>query len=122
MISDMSRAVVVVPLREGANERAAKLLQGGPPFDPEEIGLERHQVFLSEREAVFVFEAESSEAAEKLMGEGRFWSAASAWKDIVEGPPRLAEDAYSWVRPFVLDDVSFEPTPGPGNSYGGDVF
>jgi hypothetical protein len=122
MISDMSRAVVILPLREGSSERAAELLRGGPPFDPEEIGLERHQVFLTEREAVFLFEADSSDAAEKLIGEGSFWSAASAWKDIVEGPPRLAEDAYSWVRPDVSDDVSFAPTPGPGYSEGGDLF
>ena len=118
----MSRAVVVVPLREGVSEQAAELLHGGPPFDPEEIGLERHHVFLTDREAVFVFEADSRDAAEKLIGEGRFWSAASAWKDLVEGPPRLADDVYSWVRPQVPEDVSFEPTPGPGNSDGGDFY
>ena len=118
----MSRAVVVLPLREGASEQATKLLHGGPPFDPGEIGLERHHVFLTEREAVFVFEADSRDAAEKLIGEGRFWAAASAWKEIVDGPPRFAEDAYSWTRPYTPDDVSFEPTPGPGNSDGGDVF
>jgi hypothetical protein len=118
----MSRAVVVLPLREGASEQAAKLLRGGPPFDPQEVGLEQHHVFLTEKEAVFVFEADSRDATEKLIGEGRFWSAASAWKDLVAGPPRIAEDAYSWVRPHVPDDVSFEPTPGPGDSDGGDVF
>jgi hypothetical protein len=118
----MSRAVVVLPLREGASEQAAKLLRGGPPFDPQEIGLERHHVFLTESEAVFVFEADSRGAAERLIGEGRFWSAASAWKDFVAGPPRVAEDAYSWIRPHVPDDVSFAATPGPGDSDGGDVF
>ena len=118
----MSRAVVVLPLREGANEQAAELLRGGPPFDPNEVGLERHHVFLTDREAVFVFEADSQDAAETLIGEGRFWSAASAWKDLVDGPPRLAEDAYSWVRPHLPDDLSFEPTPGPGDSDGGDLY
>jgi hypothetical protein len=118
----MSRAVVVLPLREGASEQAAKLLRGGPPFDPQEVGLERHHVFLTESEAVFVFEADSRDAAKELIGEGRFWSAAAAWKDLVAGPPRVAEDAYSWIRPNVPDDVSFEPTPGPGDSDGGDVF
>jgi hypothetical protein len=118
----MSRAVVVLPLREGTSEQAAELLRGGPPFDPEEVGLERHHVFLTEREAVFVFEADSRGVADRLIGEGRFWSAASAWKDLVEGPPRLAEDAYSWVRLHVPDDVSFEPTPGPGDSDGGDLY
>jgi hypothetical protein len=118
----MSRAAVVLPLREGVSEQAAELLRVGPPFDPEEVGLERHYVFLTEREAVFMFEADSLDAAEKLIGEGRFWPAASAWKDLVEGPPRLAQDAYSWVRPHVPEDVSFASTPGPGDSDGGDLF
>jgi hypothetical protein len=118
----MSRAVVVLPLREGMSEQAAKLLRGGPPFDPEEVGLERHHVFLTEAEVVFVFEAYSQDAADRLIGEGHFWSAASAWKDLVEGPPRLAEEAYSWIRAHVPEDVSFEPTPGPGDSEGGDLY
>lgn len=118
----MSRAVVVLPLREGASERAAELLRGGPPFDPEKVGLQRHQVYLTESEVVFLFEAEAREAAAKLIGEGRFWSAASAWSDLVAGPPRLADVSYSWIRPASPDDVSFAPTPGPGYSEGGDVF
>ena len=118
----MSRAVVVLPLRAGASEQAAELLRGGPPFDPNDVGLERHHVFLTDQEAVFVFEANSRDTAEKLIGEGRFWSAASAWKDLVDGPPRLAEDVYSWVRSHVPDDISFEPTPGPGDSDGGDLY
>jgi hypothetical protein len=47
---------------------------------------------------------------------------AAAWEDLVEGPPRIAEDAYSWIRRHVPDDVSFAPTPGPGDSDGGDLF
>jgi hypothetical protein len=118
----MSRAVVVLPLREGASARAAELLRRGPPFDPEAVGLERHHVFLTDQEAVFVFEADTSDAAERLVGDGEFWSAAAAWEDLVAGPPRLAEDVYSWVRPHVPDDLSFASTPGPGDSDGGDLF
>ena len=29
-----------------------------PPFDPEALGLDRHQVFLTASEAVFIFESE----------------------------------------------------------------
>jgi hypothetical protein len=118
----MSRAVVVLPLLEGASEQVAKLLRRGPPFDPEAVGLERHHVFLTDQEAVFVFEADTPDAAERLVGEGSFWSAASAWKELVAGPPRLAEDVYSWVRPHVPEDLSFASTPGPGDSDGGDLF
>jgi hypothetical protein len=117
----MSRAVVVLPLKEGASERAAQLLRKGPPFDPYEVGLERHHVFLTETEAVFVFEAVDLDAAERLIGDDGIWQAAEVWKDLVAGPPRLAEDSYSWLRPHVPDDVSFAATPGPGDSEGGDL-
>ena len=43
--------VVVLPLRPGARDRARDLLRHGPPFDPDEAGLERHQAFVSETEA-----------------------------------------------------------------------
>jgi len=117
----VSRAIIVLPLREGASEQAAQLLRGGPPFDPDEVGLERHHVFLTDEEAVFVFEADDLEAAQRLIGDEGFWKAAAAWKELVAGPPRLAEDSYTWVRPHVPDDLSYAPTPGPGDSDGGDL-
>jgi hypothetical protein len=120
--STSTRAVVVLPLVEGASDRAAELLRGGPPFDPDEVGLGRHQVFLTESEAIFLFEADYAQAADRLLSDDRLWAAAAAWKDVVAGPPRLAEDAYSWSRPKRTDFVSFEPTPGPGDSDGGDIF
>jgi hypothetical protein len=52
------RVAVVVPLRGDAYAAARGLLADGPPFDPESLGLERHQVFLTQQEAVFVFECE----------------------------------------------------------------
>jgi hypothetical protein len=117
-----SRAVLVLPLVEGAQARVAELLRKGPPFDPDEIGLGRHQVFLTEREAVFLFEAESPGASDRLLSNSRLWTAVAAWKDLVVGPPRLADDVYSWVRAPEDDQLSFEGTPGPGYSEGGDVF
>jgi len=117
-----SRAVLVLPLVEGAQERVAELLRGGPPFDPDEVGLGRHQVFLTEREAVFLFEAEVPGAADRLLSSSQLWAAAAVWKDLVTGPPRLADNAFSWVRPREDDELSFEGTPGPGYSEGGDVF
>jgi hypothetical protein len=52
-----SRVVVVVPLKAGVRDRVRELLEMGPPFDPEAAGLDRHQVFLTDQEAVFLFEA-----------------------------------------------------------------
>jgi hypothetical protein len=120
--SSASRAVVVVPLLEGAGKRAAELLRNGPPFDPDEVGLGRHQVFLTDSEVIFLFEADSAQTADNLLSNPRLWEAASAWKDLVAGPPELAEDVYSWSRVKRDDYLSSEPTPGPGDSDGGDIF
>jgi hypothetical protein len=117
-----SRVGVVLPLVPGAAGQVAELLRQGPPFDPDEIGLGRHQVFLTENEAIFLFEADSADAADRLLSSAGVWAAAEAWKELVAGPPRLAADAYSWVRAPSSEYVSFEATPGPGDSDGGDVY
>jgi hypothetical protein len=118
----MSRVVIVVPLQQGSRDRAHRLLRNGPPFDPKTTGLERHHVFLTDHEAVFVFEADEIDAVERLGSDQTLWEALAGWSDIVAGPPCLAEDVYSWIRPHLSEDVSFAATPGPGDSEGGDVF
>ena len=52
-----------MPLKEGAIERAPELVSQGPPFDPAETPLTRHELLLTPWEAIFVFEA--GNAAEK---------------------------------------------------------
>ena len=56
---------VVLPLVEGKREQVRALLAHGPPFDPESVGLLRHQVFLGDDEAVFVFEAPTGSGLER---------------------------------------------------------
>lgn len=118
----MSRFAVVVPLREGARDRAQSLIRAGPPFDLQESGLESHHVFVTDSEVVFLFAGESRAAIGRLAGEAHLWTVATAWQELLAGPPRVAEDAYSWVQPQALDGTSFAPTPGPGDSEGGDLF
>jgi len=80
-------------------ERARELIADGPPFDPEGTGLIAHQVYVTEREVVFVFEGAKPRAAlEQLAGDPSVWRAAAAWRDILTGRPRLAEQAYDWSR------------------------
>lgn len=116
------RLVVVVPLRPGARERARLLLEEGPPFDPETTPLERHHVFLTEREAVFLFEGpQASALVDALVGDPTVWKAAVAWRRCLGGSPRLAEEAYAWVRTRNPEGASTEPrrerrmTVGRGN-------
>jgi hypothetical protein len=86
---------VIVPLKPGTRERARRLIEHGPPFDPEAVGVRRHQVFVSGNEAVFVFES-SIDALEELLAEPSMLTAAAAWRDCVGGLARIADEAYSW--------------------------
>lgn len=119
---DMSRVAVVLPLKPGARTRAEELLAKGPPFDPDAAGLERHEVFVTEDEAVFVFEAAEQHVVDRLVAEAPVWAVAAAWTELLEAPPRLGEAAYVWRRREYDEGISSAPTPGPGDSEGGDVF
>ena len=119
----MSRLVVVVPLNPGAREQAEELLREGPPFDLEATQFDRHHVFVTDREVLFVFEGEGPSRALQLPGEDpAVWRAAEAWQECMAERPRLASTAFSWVRTAEPEGVCFAPTPGPGDSEGGDVY
>jgi len=93
------RATVVVPLKEGVIDRVRGLVAHGPPFDPNETAVIRHQLLLTAQEAIFVFEAQTDEGLAVLLGQLDIWAIAVAWHDLVAGPPRLAEVAYAWEGP-----------------------
>jgi hypothetical protein len=104
------RATVVLPLKEGAVDRVRELVAHGPPFDPAETALTRHKLLLTPQEAIFVFEADTDEGLTALLSQLEVWAAAVAWRDLVAGPPRLADVAYAWERP----EPSVVPAVGLG--------
>jgi hypothetical protein len=90
---------VVVPIRRGASEQARRLVEEGPPFDVEHLGLERHYVFVSGREVVFFFEGDSAATVvEALSRNPGVLKAAARWRGILAGRPRLAEEQFGWTR------------------------
>jgi hypothetical protein len=91
---------VVVPIKHGTADAARQLVEEGPPFDVERMGLERHHVFVSEREVVFFFEGENASAAvDALSRSPRVLNAAVRWRRILAGRPRLAQERFGWTRP-----------------------
>ena len=118
------RIVVVLPLKPDAHASVSELLKQGPPFDPASIeGLDRHEVFLTASEAVFAFESElGADALAPLLADPKLWERMSAWGRHVAGAPRIAEEAFSWGRAKPDDDLFYLPTPGPGDSEGGDIY
>jgi hypothetical protein len=94
-----ARVAVVVPIRRGTAEEARRLVAEGPPFELGRLPLERHHVFVSEREVMFVFEGESAPAAvDALSRDTSVLKAALRWRGILAGRPRLAEERFGWAR------------------------
>jgi hypothetical protein len=98
-IEEDTRVVVVVPLRKGASAKARELIEKGPPFDPVAVGLEHHDVFVTENEVVFLFQgADAQEVPGKLISDPTLWREAVGWRSLISGKPRVADHAYHWTR------------------------
>ena len=96
----MKRVAVIVPLKPGGRETAKLLVADGPPFALEETGIDRHEVFVTDDEVVFVFEGPNPRVAvEQLLGDADVWRAAVAWRSCAAGRPRVADEAFAWERP-----------------------
>lgn len=104
----MDKVALIARLKRGAEPRAAELIRGGPPFDPATVGFERHTVYLSATEVMFVFEGrEVAWVIDKLVGDPFQWvltDALEEWKKIVEGSPRIARALYTWEQDRPKED------------------
>jgi hypothetical protein len=93
----LRKVVVVLPLAPGKREIAWDLLSEGPPFDFAGAGVDRHEVFLTDDAAIFVFGTPDGPATlERILGEDDFWTVIASWERIAGGPPRLAQVAFDW--------------------------
>jgi hypothetical protein len=103
----MDRLVVTATLREGAELEARRLVVEGPPFDPEAQGFDRHAVYVSARDVVFVFEGPGADRlARDLVDDPLVAVAFGAWAPLTTGTPRVAREAYSWERPHAFSSSS----------------
>jgi hypothetical protein len=118
------RMTVILPIKPEAHAAVRALLERGPPFNPEQVeGLDRNEVFLTPQEVIFVFDSNfGADALETLIADPALWQAAATWREHIAGPPRIAKDVYSWARRNDRDELSYLPTPGVGDSDGGDIF
>jgi hypothetical protein len=96
-MSPVQRLVVTLKLRKGTQERAAKLIGEGPPFDPAELGVARHAVYLGDDLVIFAFEGEDVEQRVRSLINDPVRSASfAAWTPLLAGRPALAHEAYYW--------------------------
>jgi hypothetical protein len=99
---EMERVAIVAHLKDGCEDRAAELIANGPPFDLAETGIERHSVYLSASEVIFVFEGHQVEWMVDELIDGQFHyelqAALDQWRTIVDGSPRIARERFGWQR------------------------
>ena len=114
----MDRLAIVARLKEGTASRAAELIAAGPPFNLAESGIDRHSIYLSASEVVFVFEGDQvAWVVDDLIDEAfhyRLYRALDQWRKIVDGPPRIAREQFGWHR----DEA--EPAASPQFAEAGD--
>jgi hypothetical protein len=98
----MEQLAIIGRLKDGSEPRARELIEHGPPFDPTKEGFDRHVVYLSADEVVFVFEGKQVEwVLDALVDEPFHWpvlAALEAWRPLLDGQPRIARPAYVWTR------------------------
>jgi hypothetical protein len=96
----MERVAIIARLKAGSEQRAAELVEAGPPFDLTDTGLVRHSIYISTSEAVFVFEGDEVEwIVDQLVDEpfhDELQLALDQWREIVEGQPRVARERFGW--------------------------
>ena len=94
----MQRIVVIAKLKPDSHAAAAEILRAGPPYDPGDIGLVRHGVYLSGSEVVFVFEGPGIDALIRELANDPVRSAAfGVWGPLLEGTPAIAHEEFYWA-------------------------
>jgi hypothetical protein len=96
----MERIAIVARLRKGTAARAHELAAAGPPYDLGNSGIERHSIYISSGEAVFVFEGNEIEWIVDELIDARFYrelqQALDQWRAIIDGTPRIAHERFAW--------------------------
>ena len=101
------RLVVVLPLKQGAPDDVRRLLDVGPPFDPEAIqGLDRHEVFLTPDEALFLFESGAAGRLVAAVAEqcAALYALAATPQDVTESVTARGARHLIWCK--VVDLVA----------------
>jgi hypothetical protein len=93
----VQRLAVIAKLKPGSEDRAAELIEQGPPFSPKEAGFQRHAVYLTSDQVVFVFEGgKLNDLLSKVIRNPSSAGSFGDWERIIEGMPRVAHEVYSW--------------------------
>jgi hypothetical protein len=100
-LAAVDRLVLVARLKPGGRQRAEEVLAehgalGGAELEP---ALDRHAIYLSETEVVFLLEGEGArESVRAVFNDPVQSTLISHWLPLFDGPLHRAAEAYFWER------------------------
>lgn len=97
----MDRFVLTARLKPDGHGRALALLAEHSALGMEELEtyLDRHAIFLTETEVIFLFEGKGAQEAVRALFNDPVRSTVIAhWLPLFDGPLHQALEAYSWGR------------------------
>ena len=97
----MDRFVLTARLRPDGRQRAETLLAEHSALGAEELetAFDRHAIFLSETQVIFLFEGEGvNEAVRALFNDPVRSTLMTHWLPLFDGALRRAPEAYFWER------------------------
>jgi hypothetical protein len=97
----MDRFVLTARLKPDGRRQALALLAEHSALGMEELEtyLDRHTIFLTETEVIFLFEGEGAqEAVRALFNDPVRSTLIGRWLPLFDGPLHQALEAYSWGR------------------------
>jgi hypothetical protein len=97
----VDRFVLAARLKADGRKRAESLLAEHSALGAEEFedAFDRHAIFLSDTEAIFLFEGEGAhEAVRALFNDPARSTLVGHWLPLFDGPLHRVSEAYFWER------------------------
>jgi hypothetical protein len=97
----MDRFVLTARLKPGGHQRAQTLLAEHSALSTGELekAFDRHAIFLSETEVIFLFEGEGTDESVRALFNDPVRSAVIGhWLPLFDGPLHRTAEAYVWER------------------------
>ena len=91
---------VIAQIRPGKREELVRLLEKGPPFDLEDEGFERHEVFVGDSDVVFLFTGPKALTHLERMAASRALFAHVLKMTGLLSAPRVLNQTFEWHRPI----------------------
>ena len=92
------KIAVIAQIRPGKREQLERLLENGPPFDLQAEGFERHEVFVGDTDAVFIFTGPGAVTQLERMAASRALFAHVLKMTGLMSAPRMLDRTFQWHR------------------------